>query len=42
MVCLDLDVLRDQDPTAFSPAHPFPKEQFSFLLHNSADLAAYF
>ena len=26
MVCLDLDVSCDEDPAAFSPAHPFAKE----------------
>ena len=42
MVCLNLDVSHDQDPAAFSPAHPFVKERFSYLPHNSADLATYF
>ena len=42
MVHLNLDVSHDQDPAAFSPAHPFAKERFLFLPHNSADLAAYF
>ena len=42
MVRLDLDISRDQDPAAFSPAHPFVKERFLFLPHNFVNLPTYF